>query len=87
MTESYFFPEKICQHTGKPYKGRVRLIAWEREEPSKTDWYAVEVKDEDQEQWIGGLSGTAAWLELIQQDIEWAWKNRKPKDNLLVKKK
>lgn len=87
MSESYFHNGKQCPYTSKMYKSRVRLVYWEKSQPSPNDWYSVEVKDEDQDQWIGGLAGTAEWLGLIQQDIEWAWSNKKDKDNYLRKSK
>jgi hypothetical protein len=42
-------------------------------------WYQVESKlaDDINARWIGGISGTAEWLALSAQSIEWADKNQK----------
>ncbi len=31
-------------------------------------WFYIECKDEDQEQWEGGLAGTQAWLGLSDEE-------------------
>lgn len=47
---------------GKPIPG----IKWR----IMTDgiWFYIECKDEDQEQWEGGLAGTQAWLGLSDEE-------------------
>jgi len=81
MSQVMFSIEEInTQYWGvhKGYKHRVRRCG---STPKGKAWYVVETKSADdfEAQWAWGLCGTAEWLNLSQQSIDWAEKNNKTK--------